>query len=71
MLDHELYTRERLRDLDYERLMLLSERPAARRRAPVIGPAIRRTGRMLKRLGEGLEMWATREPEAPRLDCPS
>ena len=60
------YTVLKIRDLENERLSRTiiavkmeeasaSERPKARR---VIGPALRFTGRTLRRVGEGIEGWA-------------
>lgn len=69
MLHHDFYVREKLRELEREQLALLSRtaKPASRR-APVIRPAVRGTGRLLRRLGEGLESWAGHEPEPMRLE---
>ncbi len=68
MLNQDFYVREKLREFERTQTTLLSRRPdSAPRRAPVIGPAARRTGRLLRRLGEGLESWAGREPETMRL----
>lgn len=68
MWEQDLYVREKLRDLESERLTWLAtvSRPAARRR-PVIGPVLRSTGRLLQRIGGGLESWAT-PADAERLE---
>jgi len=64
MLHHDLYVREKLREIEQQQPALLSRRlPSAPRRAPVIGSAIRGTGRFLRRLGEGLEARGGYEPE--------
>ena len=69
MLNHEHYVREKLHELEREQLTRLSlqARPAPRRR-PVIGPALRGTGRLLRRMGEGLESWGGQEPDPMRLE---
>ena len=68
MLNQDFYVSEKLREFERESPPHLSSRPELTpRRAPVIGPAARGTGRLLRRLGEGLESWAGREPETMRL----
>jgi hypothetical protein len=54
---HE-YVAEKLRELELERPYVTPpfER---RRRKPVFGSTFRVTGRALRRIGEGLESWAT------------
>ena len=69
MLNHDYYVREKLREFEQEQLTRLSlQAAAAPHRAPVINPFVRGTGRLLRRLGEGLESWAGREPEAMQLE---
>lgn len=69
MLHQNDYVREKLREFERGQLMLLSRQPApATRRSPVLRPAFRGTGRLLRRLGEGLESWATPEGEPMRLE---
>ncbi|HET8943255.1 MAG TPA: hypothetical protein VFO59_00590 [Dehalococcoidia bacterium] len=68
MLHQDYYVREKLRDLERAQVTVLSRRPdSAPRDAPVIGPVVRRTGRLLHRLGAGLESWGCREPEPMHL----
>ncbi len=64
MLNQDYYVREKLRELEQQQLTHLSllARPDSVR-APVINPFVRGTGRLLRRLGEGLESWAGSEPE--------
>ncbi len=69
MLDQDYYVREKLRELEQQQLTHLSlEAQAASGRAPVISPFVRGTGRLLRRLGEGLESWAGHEPEPMHLE---
>lgn len=69
MLHHDLYVREKLREIEQRQPTLLSRRlPSAPRRAPVIGSAIRGTGHFLRRLGEGLEAIGGYEPQPARLE---
>ena len=72
MLDHEIYVREKLRQFQQERMTRLSlQAPQAPRpagRPAVISPVARGAGRLLRRLGEGLEHWGGHEPEPMRLE---
>lgn len=64
MLHHDLYVRQKLRELEQQQHAPLSRRPRpAPQRRPVIGPAIRGTGRFLRRLGEGIEAMGGYESE--------
>jgi hypothetical protein len=71
MLDHEYYVRQKLREFD--QMMSLSvdaidaTKGAVKTGVPVVSPVVRGTGRLLRRLGEGLESWGGREPEPMRL----
>jgi hypothetical protein len=66
MLNQDYYVREKLRELEREQLTRLSLRATAGpHRAPVISPVVRGTGRLLRRLGEGLESWGGHESEPP------
>ncbi len=69
MLDQDIYVREKLRELEQQQLTRLSlrARPDSAR-APVISPFVRGAGRILRRLGEGLESWAGHEPEPIQLE---
>jgi len=62
---HELYTREKLRELEEERRNRGSRHPLPSP-APLAAPLLRRAGRALRRLGEGLESWGTSPREATR-----
>jgi len=53
---HE-YVAEKLRELELERAYLLPR--LSPEKNPVFGSAFRVTGRALRRIGEGLESWAT------------
>jgi hypothetical protein len=56
MLNQDYYVREKLRELESEqprRLALRVEVPHPKQ-TPVIGPVIRGTGRLLRRMGESL-----------------
>ncbi len=59
---YELYTREKLRELEAERRARRSRHPRAPGR-PFVAPLLRRIGRALRRLGEGLESWGAARPE--------
>ena len=61
MWDH-IYVSEKLRELDEERARRKAGRPAPNKRPVLLGPAARRTGRALRRIGEGLEAWGTARP---------
>jgi hypothetical protein len=56
-----IYVSEKLRELEEERERRAPQRPPQSRK-PVLGPAARRTGRALRRIGEGLEAWGTARP---------
>jgi hypothetical protein len=66
MLNQDYYVREKLRELERHQLTHLSLQARPDARAPVISPVVRGTGRLLRRLGEGLESWAGHEPEPMR-----
>jgi len=69
MLNHDFYVREKLREFEQEQVTRLSlQAAAAPHRTPVITPFVRGTGRLLRRLGEGLESWASHEPEPMELE---
>lgn len=69
MLDQDIYVREKLHELEQQQLTHRSLQAAtAPRRAPVISPVVRGTGRLLRRLGEGLESWGGHEPEPMQLE---
>ena len=55
---NDIYVREKLRELEAERLSKLPPVavPAA---TPPAAPVLRGTGRLLRRLGEKLECWAS------------
>ena len=67
MLNHDMYVREKLKEFEQEQMTRLSLQaprvPRAARRPAVISPVARGTGRLLRRLGEGLEHWGGHEPE--------
>jgi hypothetical protein len=70
MWPHDYYVREKLREFESEqltRLALRAEGPHPRQ-TPMIGPFVRGAGRLLRRMGEGLESWAGHEPEAMQLE---
>ena len=68
MLNQDYYVREKLRELEQQHLTHLSLQAAATpHRAPIISPVARGAGRLLRRLGEGLESWAGHEPEPMHL----
>jgi DNA-binding HxlR family transcriptional regulator len=56
---YELYTAEKLRELEEERLARRSRHPRLPRRPrrPPASSVLRRAGRALRRLGEGLDSW--------------
>jgi hypothetical protein len=62
---YELYTREKLREFEEERRDRRHRHPRLprRRRLPPGAPLLRRAGRALRRLGEGLESWGAARPE--------
>ncbi len=62
---YELYTREKLRELEEERRARRSRHPVPASE-PFAAPLLRRAGRALRRLGEGLESWGSASPEATR-----
>ncbi len=59
---NHIYVSEKLRELEEERARREAGRPAPKRRPVLLGPAAQRTGRALRRLGEGLEAWGTARP---------
>ncbi len=60
----DMYVREKLRELEEERMVRPSPAAtAAPGRGPLFGPVIRAAGRRLRRVGEGLEAWASPPPE--------
>jgi hypothetical protein len=69
MLHQDYYVREKLRELEQQQLTRLSlQAVPAHGRPAVISPFVRGTGRLLRRLGEGLESWAGHEPEPMHLE---
>ena len=60
---YELYTREKLRELEEERRARSSRQPGVPRR-PLAAPVLRRAGRALRRLGESLESWSGTHSES-------
>ncbi len=58
----ELYTREKLREFEEERRARHRVHPVPAP-APLAAPLLRRAGRTLRRLGEGLEAWGAGRPE--------
>jgi hypothetical protein len=70
MLNHDYYVREKLRQFEQEQLTRLALRAGGPhpRPTPMIGPVIRGAGRLLRRMGEGLESWASHEPEPMELE---
>ena len=58
---HHIYVSEKLRELEEERALRALQRPPPNKR-PVLGPAVRRAGRTLRRIGEGLEGWGSAPP---------
>jgi hypothetical protein len=60
---YELYTREKLREFEAERRNRRSRHPVPDP-APFAAPLLRRAGRTLRRLGEGLESWGAACPES-------
>ncbi len=59
---NHIYVSEKLRELEEERARRAPERPSPKRKPVLLGPAARRTGRALRRIGEGLEAWETAQP---------
>lgn len=59
---NHIYVSEKLRELEEERMRREAGRPAPNRRPVLLGPAARRTGRALRRIGEGLEAWGAARP---------
>ncbi len=59
---NHIYVNEKLRELEEERARRAPERPSPNRKPVLLGPAARRTGRALRRIGEGLEAWGTARP---------
>ncbi len=59
---NHVYVSEKLRELEEERARRAPQRPPQTRRPVLRGPAARRTGRALRRIGEGLEDWGTARP---------
>jgi len=57
------YVTEKLRELDIELTRRAPPRPAP---SPVLGPLAHAAGRVLRRVGEGLESWAA--PAIPESD---
>jgi len=62
----EIYTREKLRALERESRSLQASSPA-RKREPFAAPLARATGRLITRLGVGLEGWG--KPRSSRIEC--
>ncbi len=68
MLNQDYYVREKLREFEQQQLTHLSLQAPDSARAPVISPVVRGAGRLLRRLGEGLEAWAGHETEPMQLE---
>jgi hypothetical protein len=58
---NHIYVSDKLRELEEERALRALQRPQPKKR-PVLGPAVRRAGRTLRRIGEGLEAWGSAPP---------
>lgn len=54
---HELYTAEKLREFERERLARRGRHPRLPEPRPVTRPLLRRAGRTLVRLGVAMERW--------------
>jgi len=66
-MQHELYTWEKLRELEREARARKPGRPRATG-GPMLGAGlVRATGRLLRRLGAGLEGWG--EPQSAPSGC--
>lgn len=61
------YVTEKLRELDAD---LARRAPLSDGRSPAfaLSPAVRMAGRLLRRMGEGLESWAAPTPTVPESD---
>ena len=59
---NHIYVSEKLRELEEERARRAPETSSPNSRPVLLGPAARRTGRALRRIGEGLEAWGTSRP---------
>jgi len=64
---YELYTREKMRELEGEARARLPGRMAPLTRPALAARLLRAAGGLLGRLGAGLEAWA--EPQSPSADC--
>lgn len=64
MLDQELYTREKLKEIDASRRVRQAVPPAGK---PALAPLARPLGRALHGLGHRLEVWAEQR-DAPDLE---
>lgn len=62
----DLYVREKLRELDAERARRALPHPSLTP-VPMVGLLARAAGRVLRRVGEGLESWAS--PTFPESDA--
>lgn len=60
---YELYTAQKLRELEDERLARRSRHPRLPGPEPLPRPLLRRAGRALRRLGEAMESWGASRPE--------
>jgi hypothetical protein len=64
-----IYVSEKLRELENEMARRVPEAPRADEK-PLLRPMARRAGEVLRRIGEGLEMWGGASP-ARRTDVTS
>ena len=62
----EIYTREKLRALERESRSLRARSSAGKQERP-LAPLVRAAGKLLSRLGGGLEGWG--EPRPARPEC--
>lgn len=61
---YELYVRQRLRELEEERLTRRPHPARLEPRRPLLAPAFAWSGGALRRLGEVLESWGAARPES-------
>jgi hypothetical protein len=60
---YEIYTWDKLRELERERRARLPGRPVRSLALPMVAPVVRLTGRVLRSAGAGLEGWGDAETE--------
>lgn len=58
------YVSEKLREFELEKRMP-PRRDPPRKNKPIVGPVARRAGRVLKRIGAGLEQWGSPPAQDP------